>query len=300
MKFLLKILSSSLFVAILSTNALADVTTQKFTSAESLKKLEYSDSLRKEGIVGGLNPGDVRYKEMKNTALAIGAQNGYVSRLNDLKKEIDARKGNLDDIYDFSVIMKLSGGQLDELYLLPPVISVSKNITAVSDGSDRIRISGIFYSIDKPARLVTIAPNWRQYLLFDQPVQITQPIANLLPKTPDEKNMWSSWIDDGWIAGNSQAEREMTYRVRKLGQDYKGMTRYMILAQEGKVTKPVISSSTQNVAGGGTTMRVNDKVVQLSLPASLNANSNDWASLILDARESIRYPDEKKVIEKNR
>lgn len=281
--------------AFLSAFSYADVTTQDHQSIEDLMRLQYSKEAFKDGIAGALNADEMKLREMKNMAMAIGSQNGYVSRINALKIEIDKEKDQLDSIYDFSVLMKLSGGQLEEIFLLPPVISVTRNMTTVSDESDRIRISGTMYKIDKPARLVTIAPNWRQYLLFDQPVEITKPIPNLLPKTPAEKLMWQTWINDAWVAGNMQAEREMTYRARKLGSDFKGMTKYMILASEGKVTKPVVSSSTMKIDGGGNVMRINDRVVQLSLPASLNPDNNDWAALILDARESVRYPEEKNL-----
>lgn len=250
--------------AFISSFSYADVTTQEHQSIEELMRLQYTKEAFKEGVAGSLNADEMKLKEMKNMAMAIGAQNGYVSRINALKIEIDNKKNELDSIYDFSVLMKLSGGQLEEIFLLPPVISVTKNMTTVSDESDRIRISGIMYKIDKPARLVTIAPNWRQYLLFDQPVEITKPIPNLLPKTPGEKEMWQGWINEAWIAGNMQAEREMTYRARKLGSDFKGMTKYMILASEGKVTKPVVSSSTLKVDGGGNVMRINDRVVHVA------------------------------------
>lgn len=276
-----------------SVGVMAEVKVQDHKSLNELVDMSYSKSAIKSGLADGVSANELKQKEMKSMAMSVGAQNGYVFRMNALKIELDSNKDQLDQIYDFSVIMKLSGGKLEEIYLLPPVISITKNLTSVSDESDRIRISGTMYRIDKPARLVTVAPNWRQYLLYDQPIEIIKPVSNLLPKTPLEKQVWSEAVNEGWIAGNMQAEREMTYRIRKLGADFNGMARYMTLALEGKVTKPIVSSSAQKVDGGGTVMRVDDRIVQLSMPASLNPDDNDWASLILDSRESIRYPAEK-------
>lgn len=294
----MKIKSLLFFLSALASTpcVFADVKVQEHKSLGELVEMSYSKSAIKSGLMENISADELKQKEMKSMAMSVGAQNGYVSRMNSLKVELDSKKDQLDQIWDFSVIMKLSGGKLEEIYLLPPVISITKNLTTVSDESDRIRISGTMYKIDKPARLVTVAPNWRQYLLYDQPIEIIRPVANLLPKTPSEKKLWAEWVNDGWVAGNMQAEREMTYRVRKLGADFNGMARYMTLALEGKVTKPVVSSSAQKVDGGGTVMRVDDRIVQLSMPASLNPDDNDWASLILDSRESIRYPAEKEYL----
>lgn len=277
----------------------ADIITQNHESLNDLKNLNFTQS-KKSSVKGIFDPKDIRVKDMRKTALAVGAQNGFVQRVNELKSKINDNKDSLDNIFDFNVLMKLSSGELEEMYLLPPVISTTKNMTTISDSATRIRISGTMYNIDKPARLATNAPNWRQYLIFDQPVDITKPVANLLPRDSNESLLWENWVEQGWYAGHNQAEREMSYRVRRLGQDFVGMTRYMILASEGKVNKPVVISSTDDVSGGGSQMRINDQVIQLAVPAQLNTNDNDWEALILDTRQSLRYPDEQKLNVENK
>jgi hypothetical protein len=268
---------------------------QKNLDLGSLRSMDAknSDALRKQ--IGNENdtPKEMRLRAMKDAALAIGAQHGYVDQLNKLKAQINANSKNLDDIYDFSVLMRLASDKDSELYLLPPVVQESHDIVSTSDDATRMRISGKMYVILKPEKLVTAAPNWRQYLLFDQDVEIVSPPDVLLPRDNSEKEKWSKWIDKGWEAGIRQAEREMTYRVRQLGDDFTGMTRYMILLTNGKISKPVVVSSHQNVIGKGSQMREDEKIIQLSSPASLNPNAKKWEAIEMDNRKSLRYPSEK-------
>ncbi len=265
---------------------------QEHAGLEDLMGLMYSDSDSPLTLNAMLNPEDLRSKNMRDTALTTGAQNGYVSRINELKTVILSRSEHWDNLFDFSVIMKMAGNKTDELFFLPPVISVSENATELSDNANRIRISGEVITIERPGRLVTLAPNWRQYLIFDQPVEISKPPFNLLPKTVAEKRDWKLWVQQGWQAGIAQAEREMAFRARRLGNDFSGMTRYMRLVKEGKVNPPVVVTSKENVVGGGATMRINEMTVRLAMPASLNPDDNNWEALILDPRDSIRYDDE--------
>lgn len=262
-------------------------------SLEELRSLKHEE----RDSDGDNNENDFRIKAMREAALAVGAQNGYIDHLDFLKEQILLKEDNLDDLYDFSMIMKLASGRIDEMHLLPPVIRKSQDIVSVSSDSYRIKIAGKMYQIIKPARLVSVAPNWRQYLIYDQKVSASKPSRVLLPKTSHEESMWSEWVEEGWQAGINQAEIEMTYRVRKLGLDFKGMVKYVQLLTEGKVLKPIVSSSHQNVVGGDNEMIVDEKILQLAMPARLNTNAGEWEPLILDTRGSLRQPIEKNTYE---
>lgn len=260
-------------------------------SLEHLKILKHIESSGDD--LDGKNA--FRSKAMKEAALAVGAQNGYIEHLGYLKEEIIKKEDSMDDIWDFSLIMKLASGKLDEMHLLPPVMRKSERIISLSADSSRIKIAGNMYEIIKPARLVSIAPNWRQYLIYDQKMLASKPSKVLLPKDDEEMTAWSEWVEEGWEAGIIQAEIEMTYRSRKLGQDFNGMVKYVQLLTEGKVLKPIVSSSHQNVVGSNNKMIVDEKILQLAIPARLNSNANDWEPLVLDTRGALTQPTERKT-----
>ena len=95
------------------------------------------------------------------------------------------------------------------------------------------------------------------------------------------------WISEGWSSGEKQAQNEFKYRARKLGEDFKGMTRYMILVEQGKVDRPVVVSSHQSVTGGGNEMREDERIYQLSRPAALNSNTDDWNPIFQVSMEQM-------------
>lgn len=269
--------------------------TQENMSLDALKSMDNTNStmLLKEAGIGVDDTTQMRLKAMKEAAMASGAQHGYVSHMNELKSSITNDAKAMDDLYDFSVLMRLASGEKEDLYMLPPVIQESHNIVATSDDSRVMRISDKMYVIEKPERLVTAAPNWRQYLIFDQNVDVATPPSVLLPRDSKEKDFWSMWVQNGWVQGVNQAEREMIYRVRQLGNDFSGMTKYMRLLTDGKISKPVVVSSHQNVIGKDNEMREGEKVIQISVPAKLNPNESKWNTIEMSNRGSLRYPVEK-------
>ncbi|MGD1524385.1 type IV secretory system conjugative DNA transfer family protein [Vibrio owensii] len=262
------------------------------TTLEELTSMKYEG--RKDDLGSlSLDQTAIRNTAQKNAALAVGAQYGYQSHMNELKEAINNKAVQLDKIFDFNTLMKVAFNGEDELYLLPPVIQEVNDVVSVSNNSRQLRVSGKVWLVKTPERLVTAAPNWRQYLVFDNDIEISNPATVLLPRTVEEELNWKDWVLQGWKAGHKQADREMNRRVVNLGEDYIGMVKYMKLAVQGKVSAPMIVSSHQEVTGGGSQMRESDKVIQVSRPASLNSNAKDWKAIPLDTRESYRFPVER-------
>lgn len=281
-------------LAVFSANTYA-IKTQDHASLSELQSLEYSEDKKVSLIEGQVSSENIRLREVRNAALALGAQHGYIEHMNYLKEQITSHAISLDRNFDFNTLMKLSGGHLEELYFVPPVISEVENAIIASEDARRITVVGKDYNIDRHGRLVTSAPNWRQYLLFDQPVEVSKPVSNLLPKNKEEKIQWQEWVKEGWLAGFKQADREMLYRERRLGSDFSGMVRYVRLVTEGKINKPMIVSATHDVRGGGAQMRINEQVIELAVPTTFDTNADNWEALILDSRGSLRYPDEERL-----
>ena len=291
----------TLKVAILSTFALVAFPTfaEKIGYQDdgidfsTLSNLEYSENTDNENIVSGiLDASDVRLREVRNTALALGAQHGYIFYMNEFKTEIEKRESYFDKNFDFNTLMKVSSSEMSELHFLPPVITLLKSRVSVSNDARMATFTEDEYSIDRSGMIVSVAPNWRQYLLFDQPVEVTKPNANLLPRDSSEKKKWKKWVQEGWLAGYKQADMEMTYRARKLGRDFKGMVQYMILVNKGMINKPVIVSSSQNATGSDKLLKINEKTIKIAIPSRMNHNEDSWKALIMDDRGSLRNPDE--------
>lgn len=234
---------------------------------------------------------NLRLKAMREAALSLGAQHGYVNRLEQHKAFFE-ENDQLFANFDFDTIMRLASNGGTEMFLLPPVIQRLDNVSAVSESATRVRISGLVHVIKRPARLVLNPPDWHQYLVWDDPVEVDMPSRALLPKTDEEQILWHNWVSVGWLSGIQVADDEMRFRIRRLGEDFNGMVRYMALAFQGKVKRPYIAEQHTDVVGGGSEMREDESVYEISIPASLHPNSKEWDPIFGDDRESLRFPSE--------
>jgi len=231
---------------------------------------------------------DAKQSAFKNAAYSLGAQNGYLSRIKEIKKQINQSEHSLDAIFDFSMLMKLSSNHEGSLYFLPPVISETHDHLTVSENSTRIHAAGKVFTVIKQGRLTSRAPNWREYLIFDEDILIKQPHNSLLPDTSAEKIMWKKWSSEAWLAGNIQADREMTYRVRSLGQDFGGMIKYLELLSRGMIDAPIISTLYRNARVGEGSMILNEKVYKISGEMQFVDDGYKWKPLISDSRGGYR------------
>ena len=300
-KPMLKLASRAISAAVFCWSSLAAATNPDVYDLMSLQGLSYGDA--KGGDAQYIAPSsdegqqqeaaqrNLRLAAMKESAISLGAQHGYVSRLDGHKAYFETHP-EIFDIFDFDLIMRLAAPGDEEMYLLPPVIQRLDNVSAVSESATRVRISGLVHVIKRPARLVLNPPDWRQYLIWDEEVAVQQPSKALLPKTAEEQAMWSRWVAEGWKWGVLTADDEMRFRIRRLGEDFNGMVRYMTLAFQGKVKRPFIASQHTPVVGGGTEMRENESVYEISIPAQLHPQASDWDPIFGDGRQSLRYPSE--------
>jgi defect-in-organelle-trafficking protein DotC len=233
-----------------------------------------------------------RMRAMKDAAIGVGAQHGYVSQMKVLKEFVTSQQKSLDDSFDFATLMRLSGDKVSGMYLLPAVIEEVKDAQAVSDDGMEFRSSGTVYRIKERERLVSAPPNWREYLLWDLEADLSKPHELLLPKTPQEQEAWSKWVAEGWNAGVIQAEQEMSRRARELGAEFTGMVRYTRLVVEGKASEAKVIAQHRAVVGGGDMMREADSIYRVSSPVSLNPRAESWKTIITDPRKGLRNPAE--------
>ncbi|MEZ9709233.1 type IV secretory system conjugative DNA transfer family protein [Vibrio breoganii] len=237
----------------------------------------------------------VRAKAQRDAALRIGAQYGYMYKLDALKATINQSSDALDTIFDFNRLMKLTVQGQKQLYLLPPVILETRDGVQLSPDSRQLSKYDTTWEILKPERLVITAPNWRQYLVYDRSIDIAPAPNALLPKNSLESQKWKQWVTQGWESGIKQAEREMTRRANRLGVDFIGMVKYKRLINNDKMHEPIVASTQREVVKVDNKMHENERVITLSRGAVFNADAQDWKALIMDNRGSYRYPTEKAV-----
>lgn len=276
--------------------AFAGVTPGVQYDGMSLQELESMSAYKGMTMAGDDDMANKRMKSMREAALSVGAQHGYIYSMNKLRKELDAEANTWDNLFAFKDLMRLSTPGEKSLYFLPAVIQESKEVTEANTDHSRILVSGTYYQILKKERLVTNPPDWREYLLIDLPVDASKPVGALLPKTPQEQDLWAEWVAEGWEAGILQSNAEMTARIRNLGSDYLGMIKYLTLVEEGKVVPSFVASQYRNKVNQGSSLHVNQRTFAITAPAEFNDRTNAWVPLDLDPRAGYRSPEEVRAI----
>lgn len=235
---------------------------------------------------------DHRVLAVKEAAMVVGSQHGYISRLNRLKALFKDLEDYLDANWDFSFLMKLANGNQNGRFLIPPVLQEINDVKALGDGARTIRISQKVHKIIRPERLSLMPINWRSYLLYDDPIDATLPPTDLFPddENPIERQVWREAISEGWVQGAKHAEREMSYRIRRMSDDFIGMARYIKMKMTGKMTETIVSYSSQDVTGGGRELIEGEEIYRISVPAQFNGDPSDWKPMILSARDSLTFP----------
>lgn len=209
----------------------------------------------------------VRVAQIQGAAAAYGAQAGMAAKAREINATLQARAQRYDRAFNFGALMLEPG-------FLPPVISEGRD--AYRQPTDHeVRAADRIYRIEFPARLVNVAPTWRNYL----PVPETTPMApdpSVLPADRDEKNVWDQWAVEGWKQGEALAKATLEDNVGRLKRDFEGMVRFKALYEQGVVSKPLLARSTLGVTGGGDEMAVNDRIYRITEKAQLNAAPQRW------------------------
>lgn len=181
-------------------------------------------------------------QNIRDNAVQHGMALGWRWRADQINRTLKEQANYLDKIYTFSPFM--AGG-----HVLMPSIDTSENEFAVRNMVYATSFQKRWRQ-DEPARVVSIVPNWRQYLLLPIP-----PVEKLnkavLPKTAEQKKVWKEGEKEGWKEGMRLADINETRSLRVLQRSILGRIRYMELLHDGKVAAPVWA-----IAQDGTRVRI--------------------------------------------
>jgi len=138
----------------------------------------------------------IREMALKETALSLGAQSGLAMRAKKINDALAKNARHLDKVFDFTALIL-------EHNVMPPVLLSGRNTVNLAD-AQTIRVSDRTYKVAKQAHFISLPPTWRQYLWMDYKKPET-PHLSLLPKTKDERQVWKTFVEQGWNNGIEQA-----------------------------------------------------------------------------------------------
>ncbi|MFA5040575.1 MAG: type IV secretory system conjugative DNA transfer family protein [Bdellovibrionales bacterium] len=214
----------------------------------------------------------IRADAIREAALSYGARGGLAHRTFEIQRRLAEYDTSMSKAFDFSrLLIAAPSGLLVE----PPIVSAAQQAVLVNAGGQEAAVADRIYRINRVARIVTAARNWRLYLERDWG-RVDPPAAILLPKNEEEKKAWAAYVKQGWEQGLRQAEETFESDVDRMTNDYTGMVRYRELLAQGMISSPYTLADDRGITGGGREMRVGDRGVTITGQSSLISKSNAW------------------------
>jgi len=223
---------------------------------------------------------ELRASVLKQTAREMGAQAGLAWQSRHINTILNKQKTSLDHVFNFNYMLLNKN-------VLPPVLVEGRNTLNLSDEST-IRISDHDYQIDYPPRFVTAPPTWRDYIWMSYK-KPEIPNGTLLPKNREERSLWNEYINKGWNEGIMQADSIFSANLSRLKRDFEGMVLYRKLLAENMVSPPFVSEADLGVTGGGTNMRINDRILRITAIPELKATPKKWRPVLEGTRSRQQY-----------
>jgi defect-in-organelle-trafficking protein DotC len=232
---------------------------EKIENATASKYLSSTETLTLSGL--------------KNTALSYGAQAGNYITTKALLEHLEKRFASAPFV-DFRPIMLYQDGFM----LLPAKVVIQKGREVITDTAAR-RVASIPKIIRQP-RFVSVLPTWRDYFRIEaKPPVISR--QSILPKTAQEKEIWKTAVAEGRQRGVEQVYEVFRRRIARMNDDYNGYVTYHLARHAEMISKPQFSSDFYAISGGGTSMNIDEVIVEVTVNPSLIGNRDAWETIPL-------------------
>lgn len=278
-----------LLILLLSINSLSSFASEDISPYMNLKQDgndEQLEEIRKKY--------DLRLKTMKEAAIQLGIQVGYNDGLDDIYDSISEIEDSLTKTFDYGALMRSTNYGEFEMYMLPGVVDERDGSVVLSQDGTTVRTTEKTFRLIQDERLVTEAPEWRSFIYQAQKVEVQRPFNAVLPKedSVSEQDLWKKNFLKGYEIGVDQANAEVSVKARKMGNEFKGMVKYIRYVLEKKITPPKLSLFKEDVVVGSKELRINERQFKLTRGAKFNHKTGDWEVVFMDNRESLRKDSE--------
>lgn len=202
--------------------------------------------------VKGLRLGSIRQE-----ALRQGTLTALHWRYDQIEDRLEHLSGTLDAVFNFRPF-------IEEGRVLSPAVAKSESIQ--SRNGEGITEAAVSFTITEEARLVTVAPTFRDYLFhhFEGP---DSPHPVLLPKDKNEEAIWRDGVTQGWSLGVQQANEIFEDSVYRLQNAISGRITYRSLVATGYIKPAALDVTEMGVTYNGRTMNVGESFYEIKTDA---------------------------------
>ncbi len=128
----------------------------------------------------------------------------------------------------------------------------------------------------EPARLVSAAPGWRDWLRRAwRPAE--PPASVLFPRDRDEEARWRRLLAEGWAWGRALADDIFAADLDRLNRTFEGVILWHRLNRGARVSAPGMEIERAGVSGHESLMRIGTATARIARPARFELDAGRWA-----------------------
>ena len=213
-----------------------------------------------------------RASSVRLAALGFGARAGLARRTWEIAAMLDRHGPNLSAIYRFGDLVLRADG----FTVLPPVLAESRRAFRLEPAGTHAASARRVLRILEPARLVSAAPDWRDWLRRSwRPAE--PPASVLFPRDDREEARWRRLLAEGWTKGVALADDIFAADLDRLNRTFEGVVLWHRLNRAGMLTAPGIEVEWAGVSGHENLMRVGAASARIGRPARFELDAGRWA-----------------------
>ena len=213
-----------------------------------------------------------RASAVRLAALGFGARAGLARRAWEIAAMLDRHGPRLGAVYRFGDLVLREGG----FTVLPPVLAETRRAFRLEPAGTRAASAGHVLRIVETARLLSAAPDWRDWLERSwRPAE--PPAAVLFPRDSREDARWRRLLAEGWAEGSALADNIFAADLDRLNRTFEGVILWHRLNRAARVTAPVIEIERAGVSGHESLIRIGTATARIARPARFELDAERWA-----------------------
>ena len=226
-----------------------------------------------DGEHGGF-AGEKRRSAMRAAALGFGAQAGLARRGWEIGAMLERHERALSAVYRFRDLMLNESG----FTVMPPVLARTDRAFRLDRDGAQAASARRVLRIVAPERIVSAAPQWRDFLVRDWP-EARLPAALLFPRDAAETRLWRRWLRQGWKQGAALADDIFAADLERLNRVFEGLVLWRRANLALMVSAPSVETERTAVSGHGRLVRIDEAAVRLDAPARFELRAGRWKPL---------------------
>ena len=222
--------------------------------------LEMKGTSEKDTAVSLMRPSAIR-----EAAQLVTFQTAIAWRYKQLVAATEAHNAIMDTAFNFAPLLMTQGDAL----ILPPVLTRAGASMRIESG-ETATAAQTSYELLAPARYVSVAPTWREFLMADAFPEPEKPNPAVMPKDDKERRIWREAVREAWAQGLAEADQLYADNISRMVRQYRGIMLYHLLTAQHLLSKVNMASAEMGMktTDGGNKLHIGQKVYRITTPSA--------------------------------